>query len=118
MDFIAIGGLIRNLRKQQNIRQEELAAGIMTRENLSKIENGKQSVSKEKLDLLFNRLGSAAQVYFPYMLDEQDFEAHEMRITFSNAEAAFDTAGMECLIKAMEVHPSFQQHSSGGGGGF
>jgi transcriptional regulator with XRE-family HTH domain len=107
VDFIAVGSLIKNLRKKQGISQEELASGIISREHLSKVESGRHNLPKEKLDLIFNRLGHAAQAFFPYLLTDRDFEAYELRIRFNNAQAAYNTPEMERLVRLMEAHPSF-----------
>jgi len=106
MDFIAIGKMIRRLRKQQNISQEKLARGIMSRENLSLIERG-QTVPKDKLDLLFNRLGQDAQRFFCYPLTNEEFEGYELRADFDNAMNARNTKKMIRLVRIMKAQKEF-----------
>lgn len=108
MNYAAIGKMLRLLREEQKISQTKLAEGIMSRENLSRIEMGEQKVSKDKLDLLFNRLGAVAKRFFAYPLTEEEYKAYELRAAFTNAQAKYDTAGMEALIIQMEQMPEFQ----------
>ena len=52
-----IGLLIKRLRKQKGLKQEELAYPIIDRATLSKIECGKVMPNKTTLEALFERLG-------------------------------------------------------------
>ena len=52
-----IGDLIKKLRKQKGISQEDLAYPIIDRATLSKIENGKAAPHRKTLEYLFERLG-------------------------------------------------------------
>ena len=116
MEFFHMGETIAYLREHEaGLSQEQLAHGIMDRGNLSKIESGKQAISKEKLDLLLNRLGYTTKRFFPYALTNKDFKAYTLRYQFNNAQAKRDTEAMEALIAEMESMPLFgkglhQQH--------
>jgi len=52
-----IGSLIKRLRKQRGLGQEELAYPIIDRATLSKIESGKVMPNKKTLEAIFERLG-------------------------------------------------------------
>jgi transcriptional regulator with XRE-family HTH domain len=107
MDYAVVGKMIKHLRKEQRITQGDLCKGIMDRSNLSRIENGEQAVPKDKMDLLFNRLGHAARRFFTYMLTDEAFTAYELRTEFGNAQAAFDEGAMQRVIAEMERRPDF-----------
>ena len=53
----AIGSLIKRLRKQRGLTQEELAYPIVDRATLSRIESGKVMPSKKSAEALLERLG-------------------------------------------------------------
>ncbi|MCL2203430.1 MAG: helix-turn-helix transcriptional regulator [Defluviitaleaceae bacterium] len=108
MNYTALGKMIKQLRSQKKISQKKLAQGIMGHNNLSRIEKGQQSVSKEKLDMIFNRLGHVATRFFPYPLTEGEFAVYELRDAFNNAQAKSDVDKMASLIKDMEKLPEFQ----------
>jgi len=52
-----IGQVIKNLRIQKGISQEELAYPVIDRATLSKIENGRATPNKQTTQFLFERLG-------------------------------------------------------------
>ena len=56
MNYHLIGKTIGMIRKQLDMTQEELCAGIIEPGTLSKIERGVHGISKEKMDLLLGRL--------------------------------------------------------------
>ena len=78
LDYIALGYKIRQARDRKNMTQDKLAEG-MDRGNLARLENGQQNVSKDKMDLLLNRLGTVTKRFFPYVLSDRSFENYEMR---------------------------------------
>ena len=55
MVIYSAGELIKSLRKQKGISQEELADGITDRANLSKIENGSITPGKKVVEALLER---------------------------------------------------------------
>lgn len=58
MEKYAIGEIIRHLRKEQNLTQEELADGICSSVTISRIESGTQMPSDRIINQLLERLGS------------------------------------------------------------
>ncbi|MCM1102592.1 MAG: helix-turn-helix transcriptional regulator [bacterium] len=58
MEKYSIGEIIRYLRKEQNMTQEELADGICSNVTISRIENGTQMPSDRIINQLLARLGS------------------------------------------------------------
>ena len=55
----SLGEVIRNLRKECNMTQEDLADGICSTVSLSRIENGMQMPSSQTLDKLLDKLGTS-----------------------------------------------------------
>jgi len=66
-----IGSLIKRLRKQKKISQEELAYSIMDRATLSKIESGKVMPNKKNIEALFERLGYNPNNIADFLLDDE-----------------------------------------------
>lgn len=56
-DQLAIGSMIKKIRKSKGITLEELARGICSTGKMSNIENGATSVDKETLNLFATKLG-------------------------------------------------------------
>lgn len=54
----SLGEIIRSLRKQANLSQEELAEGICSTVSISRIENGMQMPSSTVLEAILSKLGA------------------------------------------------------------
>lgn len=67
---VEIGNVLRYLRNQKNMSQEELAQSIVSPSYLSRIENNRTTVEEETLVLLFRRMG----------LDYHTMQSNEERI--------------------------------------
>ena len=61
-----IGEMIRRIRKEMQITQEQLAEGICSASTLSKIENGSQIPSRQTFEMLMERLGEPDCTYNGY----------------------------------------------------
>lgn len=102
------GELIRRMREQAGLTQEQLADGIMDRTNLARLEAGTQSVSKTKMDELLNRLGHSSERFFSYVQTNKDFEIYDLRDRLDAYMRCMDTENAEKLMSEIEVHPGFQ----------
>jgi len=116
MNYHIAGQTIKLIRKQQGLTQEELASGIMERENLSKFENGKQGIKRETLALLINRLGHAANRFFPFPVSPKEYELLLQQDKLDNAIALnnIDEAEMllsetEALLSDAQIPASFKE---------
>ena len=73
----SLGDMIRELRKERKLTQEELADGICSAVSISRIENGNQMPSNTILERLLERLGTSTyeicNVYFQNER-QQEFE--------------------------------------------
>ena len=66
-----IGSLIKRIRKQKGLTQEELAYPIIDRATLSKIESGKVTPNNQTLKMLFEKLGFSPDNYANFFLDDE-----------------------------------------------
>jgi len=109
INYHQVGKTLKKLREQQELSQDKLSDGIMNRSNYAKLEQGTQTVSKGKLSLLLNRLGCAAQQFFPYPLTEAEFKVYSLRDHFDNCMARLDINGMRSILKEMEALSDFKE---------
>ena len=107
--YYSVGIIIKQLRKKQEMSQEKLVEGIMTRENLSKIENGLQVVSKENLDAFLERLGYSSARFFPYALSDEEHIVFALREELDNHLARLDIDKASGLIATMEELAPFKK---------
>ncbi|MDR2971578.1 MAG: helix-turn-helix domain-containing protein [Bacteroidales bacterium] len=75
MAFYEGGKLIKRLRKQKNITQEELAYSIVDRATLSKIENGVSESSRETIMALLEKLGLHPESSIDFYLNDEQSKA-------------------------------------------
>ena len=71
MKEVYIGSIIRKRRQELGLTQEQLCRGICETVTLSRIENGKQTPSRSKLNALLQRLGMPGERYYA-LLSEQE----------------------------------------------
>lgn len=71
--MIQMGKLLRQLRKQQGLTQEELGKGIISKPELSRVENGLREPDILVLDALFKRLGASLE-YFELVVTNREYE--------------------------------------------
>jgi len=116
-----VGELIRRLRKQKNMNQEELAYPIIDRATLSKIETGKVTPHRKTLEYLFDRLGFDSNEYISHFLTTGDVEMQLVVDEVSNLLKNVSRAEkgivknakcerVEFLIKQLEENQEFATH--------
>lgn len=71
--MVQVGKMLRQLRKQQGLTQEELGAGIISKPELSRVENGLREPDILVLDALFKRLGASLE-YFELVVTNREYE--------------------------------------------
>ena len=88
MPSYEIGTLIKKLRKQKGISQEDLAYPIIDRTTLSKIESGKSMPHHKTLEYLFERLGFDHNELIQNFLAPEDLETqvlvHELSVLLAS----------------------------------
>ena len=102
-----LGPLIRRMRKQRNMTQEDLAFQInLDRTTLSKIEQGKSMPNSSTLHLLFQKLGYDPQGFGDYMLSKEEaewertkstIETHVSRAEYKEAEILLDAVANDAI---------------------
>ena len=85
MQNIYIGEFIRQRRKELNLSQEDLAYGICEVSTLSRIENGRCTPSRSKINALLQRLGLPEERYYAIVSkNEKEIEALKKEIVACN----------------------------------
>jgi len=74
-----VGSLLKKLRKQKGLSQEELAFPIIDRATLSKIESGKTLPHRKTLEFLFDKLGFDADEYLRHFLTTEEAETKRLQ---------------------------------------
>lgn len=78
MKEVYIGSIIRKRRQELGLTQEQLCRGICETVTLSRIENGKQTPSRSKLNALLQRLGMPGERYYA-LLSEQEMKISNLQ---------------------------------------
>ena len=78
MKQIHIGEVIKQRRIELGLTQEELCEGICESPTMSRIENGKQTPSRSKLNALLGRLGLPSDKYYA-MMSENELEIERLK---------------------------------------
>ncbi|MCL2171121.1 MAG: helix-turn-helix transcriptional regulator [Defluviitaleaceae bacterium] len=101
-----LGFLIRQLREQKGITQEDLARGIIARSNLSRLENGERAPQKRKIEALFQRLGMDAS-HFTVLISKEESETKDLMGRLKDCLSTNKTAEADQIIKEMEAIDEF-----------
>jgi len=78
MPNYSVGNLIKRLRKQKGLTQEELAHPLIDRATLSRIESGRAMPSKKTLEALLEKLGFNPSNTADFFLDEEMTEIQKI----------------------------------------
>ncbi|PLS17778.1 XRE family transcriptional regulator [Bacillus sp. M6-12] len=110
MDFSLIGQKIKELRKQMRLSQGELAEGICTQAQISKIEKGDVFPLATTLYLISQRLGVDVNYFFDIgMTPRLDYiQEVENQLKIARHKMDFDT--IRQIIKSEEKNPLFTQN--------
>ena len=110
MDFSAVGKKIKELRKQIGLSQEELAEGICTQAQISKIEKGVVYPYATTLYMISRRLGVDVNYFFDIgmtpRLDYVQEVAHQLELT----RRTLNYQEMKEIVKTEENNPLFTQN--------
>ena len=111
MDFSIIGQRIRELRKSLKLSQEELAEGICTQAQISKIEKGDVFPYANTLYLISQKLGVDVNYFFAIgstpRIDYVNEVFRQLRLT----RRSLQFEEMDRIIKLEEKNPLFTQNS-------
>lgn len=110
MDFLAIGEKIKELRKGLKLSQADLAKGICTQAQISKIEKGDVYPYASTLYLISQRLGVDVNYFFDIGTTPRLDYVQEVSRQLKAARRNLDYEGMRELIRAEEKNPLFSQN--------
>jgi len=102
MEYYDIGSLIKRVRKQKGITQEELAYPIVDRATLSKIESGKVMPNKSTLKALIQRLGLDPYSVANFFVDKNDAETVKL-INELNAYRQYETSDEDEVLEKIDT---------------
>ncbi len=111
MNFSAIGQRIRELRKLMNLSQGELAKGICTQAQISKIEKGDVYPYASTLYLISERLGVDVNYFFDIGTTPRLDYVQEVLRQLTLARRNSNYKEMEQIVKTEEKNPLFQQNN-------
>ncbi|MCL2840460.1 MAG: helix-turn-helix domain-containing protein [Defluviitaleaceae bacterium] len=101
--------ILKMLREQTGISQDELTEGIMTRANLSRIENGEQSIRHDKFVALLERMGESPEKFLSLTLGNEDHMTYKLREDLDNCLSIFNFTKADELIAQMEALKPFEK---------
>lgn len=107
-----LGDLIKRLRKQKGLTQEELAGSKSALSTISRIENGSQIPSKQTFDYLINKLGENAERYYSILFSAADFEISEMIYEIKQALNREEIEKAKKVIAEAESMEGFRENLS------
>ncbi|KRF50817.1 helix-turn-helix domain-containing protein [Peribacillus frigoritolerans] len=110
MDFFAVGQKIKELRKQIGLSQEELATGICTQAQISKIEKGDVYPYASTLYLISQRLGVDVNYFFDIGMTPRLDYVEEVIYQLKIARRTRNYEEMQQIVKAEENSPLFLQN--------
>lgn len=108
MQEVFIGAILRQRRQELKVTQEDLCRGICESSTLSRVESGKQSLSKLKLDVLLQRLGLSGDRYYAFLSrEEKEVTRLCMEIAACNRHNDYEI-GLQKLEK-LQSYPQIQE---------
>jgi transcriptional regulator with XRE-family HTH domain len=107
LDFSAIGGKIKELRKALGLSQKELAEGICTQAQISKIEKGDVYPYASTLYLISQRLGVDVNYFFDIGTTPRLDYVKEVNRQLKIARRKFEYGEIKQIVKVEEKNPLF-----------
>ena len=113
-ETLTLGGLIRELRIEQNISQQTLCLGLCSKSKLSKIENSTQQPDISLAQSLLQRLGISDAV-FTFYGNEHEATLHELRqrltLTPSSDVISIQKYTEELLLLCNDADTFYKQYA-------
>ncbi|SDY17602.1 helix-turn-helix domain-containing protein [Thermoactinomyces sp. DSM 45892] len=108
MDFSNVGDNIKQLRKTFGLSQKELAEGICTQAQISKIENGSIYPLSTTLYLISRKLGVDVNYFFDICETPRLDYAQEVILLIQEYKRKRDYEKIYRIVKAEKTNPVFQ----------
>ncbi|MFD2683193.1 helix-turn-helix domain-containing protein [Bacillus seohaeanensis] len=112
MDFTLIAKKIKELRKNVGLSQKELAKGICTQAQISKIEKGVVFPYANTLYLISQKLGVDVNYFFDIGMTPRLDYVQEVNYQLKIARRNLDYEDIKEIVKAEENNPLFTQNKS------
>ncbi|MCL2287788.1 MAG: helix-turn-helix domain-containing protein [Candidatus Bathyarchaeota archaeon] len=103
------GEIIKQLREQRGMTQQELSASLLERGHLSKIENGKIMPKKDTLKVLLERLGYNPILSMDFFLGEKEAEFQSMVDKIEGLLKMRKTQEADVFITQLENNEEFMK---------
>ncbi|MCP1160547.1 MULTISPECIES: helix-turn-helix domain-containing protein [Bacillus] len=110
LDFSAIGAKIKELRKTQRLSQKELADGICTQAQISKLENGDVYPYASTLYFIAEKLGVDVNYFLHIGTTPRLDYVEEVSRQLKLARRVFKYSDIKQIVKAEENNPLFTQN--------
>ncbi|WP_153126517.1 helix-turn-helix domain-containing protein [Peribacillus tepidiphilus] len=110
MDFFAIGQKIKELRKQAGFSQSELAEGICTQAQISKIEKGDVYPYASTLYLISKKLGVDVNYFFDIGMTPRLDYVQEVSYQLKITRRSMNYEEMRQIVETEEKNPLFIQN--------
>lgn len=101
MEGIFVGRIIKQKREELGLTQEKLCVGICTPATLSRIENGKQAPSYNRMNALLHRLGLPENRYYA-LITKHDTEIEVLQKEIIDCSICYDRLQGERKAQACE----------------
>lgn len=100
-EYIILNYLIKEVRENKGITQEQLCEGICEQESLSRIETGKRNPHRKVLYELLNKLGIKREQYYGFIV-ANDFTLYEKVRDYRRCAPKGDKEKQEEIFKEIE----------------
>lgn len=104
-----MGFLIRQMRHQRGMTQEQLCMGLCPRSTLSRIERGQLTPSSYLFKALIERLGCYSEKHFSVFLSREDFAMWQKREALNTAIAVKNVSLAKSLIEEIWGAKGFEK---------
>ena len=107
-NFKNLGDTIHTIRVKLNVTQKELAEGICSQSQISKIEKGEISPYIDTLVKIANRLGMDPNYFINQICKEQYEFVEHSKVKIREYTKKKEYVEVKRLISRLEKHPSFK----------
>lgn len=112
MNEVFVGELIRKRRKELHLTQEELSNGICEASTLSRIENKRQTPTRNVLNALLARLGLSDERFYAAVTSEE-LKINKLFIEITNYNVEYEKTSKEerevVKLKLLKKHAELQK---------
>lgn len=108
VNYAHFGELLKNIRTSYNITLEQLADGICSVRQLSRVENGENNPSLYLIHSFSLKLNINLQEYYRYYFTSGSFSAYKIKAKFEQLISEKNLLGLRGFIETIESMEDFQ----------